>query len=147
MTELTNHDIAVICACCSRREVNGKRQIEHFTKAYRLAKNFSPSKEVGALPTEEQVKELILKLAITIEPKANKTYFRHPKGEELSAEHSFKHICWMFSVMFKPQEIYWEFKNSLPFCDGNGRLAELVWRVAVKLETNNWPYNLPPKEK
>lgn len=147
MTGLNDHDIAVICACCSRREVNGKRQIERYTKAYRLAKQFSLSKEDGALPVKKQFEELLLKLAITIEPKANKNYFRNPKGAELSAEHSFEHICWMFLMGFKPEEIYWEFKNSLPFCDGNGRLAELVWRVVVKTETGEWPYSLPPKEK
>jgi len=44
-------------------------------------------------------------------------------------------------------EAYTEFEKIHPFFDGNGRVGDLLWKIAITRETGQWPEELPPKIK
>ena len=40
--------------------------------------------------------------------------------------------------------LYREFEEIHPFEDGNGRVGDLLWKIAITRETGNWPEEIPP---
>ena len=43
-----------------------------------------------------------------------------------------------------PEEVYVEFEKIHPFEDGNGRVGDLLWKIAMARTTGKWPEELPP---
>ncbi|MCF6277013.1 MAG: hypothetical protein L3J07_04200 [Candidatus Magasanikbacteria bacterium] len=146
MGALSNKDIAIIGVCCAKRGAIELHQIENFTKAYRIAKQFKFSTSRYKEKNRE-IENFIIRLAKLIEPEENRQIFRKPKGAEFSTKRAYQHFCWMFLTMIKPEELFNEFRLAWPFCDGNGRVADLIWRMAVKRDTGEWPHHFPPKKE
>jgi hypothetical protein len=54
-------------------------------------------------------------------------------------------FCWAYARgVLEADEAFEELEKIHPFYDGNGRVGDLFWKMAVTRESGKWPEELPP---
>jgi Fic family protein len=164
---LTKRDKELVLEQCDIQGDLYDEAIQNFALAYADAKIFSSNPENLKNLTEEILENLILKWAEQIEPKHNapkrntgKGYRDTPvvfsSGKEAinwqGVERRVQMLCKFATTLFdiddpsriSPEELYKEFEEVHPFEDGNGRVGDLLWKLAITRETGIWPETLSP---
>ena len=168
---LTQKDIALVKLQCEYQHATSKEQVEGFAKAYKKAKELSEKEEKLKKITSQEVLDLMLELGALSEKEAGGRFriadvmIEGAKQQPLSGKQVYQAIC-MFAEKYaefmqqppteeekkmyggmapNPKNLYKEFEEIHPFLDGNGRVGDLFWKIAVKRETGKWPESLPPE--
>lgn len=149
--ELTDRDVKLIRKQCELQNAISREQILGFARAYREAKVLVADRAQLKGLTPERVTDLILEWAVMIESRNTNgirtTTVRLPRGTIIdppTPEQMVRFVEFYARGDFTPLEAYVEFEKIHPFEDGNGRLGDLLWKMAVTRETGNWPEELPP---
>lgn len=150
---LTAVDIELINKQCELQRATSSEQIQGFSQAYSEAKRLALNQTELAALTGETVENFILHLASFIE-KRNENGYRHvpvtfARGGTALAPEVVPRAMESFSEAYAesrltPTEAYTEFEKIHPLEDGNGRLGDLLWKIAITRETGRWPELLPP---
>ncbi len=150
---LSETDIALVNKQCELQHATSKEQIEGFAAAYIKAKQLAENIDEFKQMNGADIEALILQLAEMIESGNSKGYRSVEVkfaggGSALKAElvpramESFSKAY--AEALLEPVEAYTEFEKIHPFEDGNGRVGDLLWKMAVKRESGKWPEELPP---
>lgn len=144
---LTEREIELILSQCKLQRAESPRQIAGLSVAWQEAKFFNEYED------EETFEEFIMELAILIEPR-NKNHrivnVSFGPGKPLAlAPDKIKRAMENLTEAFwdrtlEPDELYKEFEEIHPFEDGNGRLGEIIWRLAKVKKGEGWPDTHPP---
>lgn len=150
---LTQTDIGLIKKQCELQHATSKEQLEGFARAYKKAKDLASNPEQLSSLSAEQLENLILELAELTETRNQKGYRRVPVtfasgGSALNPDvipRAIESFCAAYAEkLMDPVKAYTEFERIHPFEDGNGRVGDLLWKLAIARETGTWPEELPP---
>ena len=148
---LTAKDIELIRAQCALQKATSKEQIEGFAAAYLEAKELAhDTKKLNSVSAED-IENFILRWAKMIEKRNEKGYATTPRvfkdGSRALDPSKIPQAMKSFSNVYEnitPAEAYEEFEEIHPFEDGNGRLGDLLWKIAKSRKSGQWPEELPP---
>lgn len=150
---LTVKDKELILEQCIHQNATTPRQIEGFTLAYSRAKSFAEKADWDRV-TSEKIYDLLMEFGSLVEDGDNFFGSRSVDASFRSGNHGVlpdnisKAIeGWVEAYVenrVAPEKIYHEFETIHPFNDGNGRVGDLFWKMAVKRNTGVWPEELPP---
>ncbi len=150
---LTEKDIALINEQCEFQSALALEQIEGFARAYKIAKEEIADVDRFRSYDAKKIEELILHLAEVIEKRNEKGYRQTPAVfrdgssgiDWQSIPRSVQVFCEAFAEKrMEPLEAYKRFEEIHPFEDGNGRVGDLLWKMAMTEKTGKWPEELPP---
>lgn len=150
---LSEKDKELIVTQCVHQNATRPEQILGFAEAYKKAKELAASPEELASLSSDNVQELIHSLALCIEPKDASAFRKVPaffRDTSLALDpEKIERAMGNFSEAFAEgrltsEEAYREFERIHPFLDGNGRVGDLLWKLAVARETGQWPEEFPP---
>ncbi len=151
--ELTPTDIQLVERQCELQHATSPEQRLGFAKAYAAAKQLAQNEAKLEALNAELLHELILEWAALIESRNQKGFrrvvVRFANGTtalapELVGRAMQQYVELYAGKNFMPEEAYREFELIHPLEDGNGRLGDLLWKIAVTRETGAWPESLPP---
>lgn len=151
---LNGRDVELIMEQCKIQEATSKEEIEGFAQAYLEAKELAQDNEKLKNITPEQVEKLIFRWAVLID-KENSTGFRKVPAKLPNLEEGLPHSqipdameryydLFANNHFYTPEQAYKEFEQIHPFKDGNGRVGDLLWKLAIARESGKWPEKLPP---
>ena len=150
---LSPKDIELIQRQCENQHATSNEQILGFANAYLTAKTFASNPESLATLTKESTYDFILELAALIEKRNDKGFrttpvrFRSFKSalEPALVPRAMETYSMAYAEhALSPTDLYKEFQEIHPFEDGNGRVGDLLWKIAMTRETKQWPETLPP---
>ncbi|OGY26191.1 MAG: hypothetical protein A2Z11_00505 [Candidatus Woykebacteria bacterium RBG_16_43_9] len=149
---LTETDKELILKQCENQKATSTEEVSAFTDAYREAKKFAFTATLSQL-SEEEVLSLVKDLAELTVPQTKGQYRTVPvtfrSGERgidpALIERAMSSWAQAFAAnQLSALEAYEEFEKIHPFVDGNGRVGDLVWKIATVKESGKWPEELPP---
>lgn len=148
---LSTEEIALCVEQCKYQNATSARQIGGMSRAYALGKR-SPFPQNG-----EEFTELILALGALVEPEDASSFrrcgvqFNSPEfgvqQGDVPADMVPRAIDRLgcFAPGLSPDKLYYEFERIHPFKDGNGRVGHIIWSMAVREATGEWPVTMPPE--
>lgn len=146
-------DKDLIVLQCEYQQATNREQIEGFAKAYKYTKDLAFSEDFFENLNAEKIEKLILDLGKMVEARNEKGFRKVPvtfkDGARALDSQKIERAMENFSGAYaenrlEPQEAFLEFEKIHPFEDGNGRLGDLLWKMAIKRKTGEWPKTLPP---
>lgn len=149
---LSAKDIELVYRQCELQQATSKKQLEGFATAYLKAKQFTKDLSLVNL-NGEVILDLVLDLASLIESRNSKGFRTTPvrfKNHNQAIDAGLvPRAMEVFSIAYAEGELdsislYREFEEIHPFEDGNGRVGDLLWKIAITRETGNWPEEIPP---
>lgn len=152
---LTNKDKELIFRQCERQQATSKEQVEGFAAAYAAAKALAQNHESLQSSTAIDWETRALLWATLIEAGRNKNGYRQVPAvfadgasalDWKEVPEAIKRFWELYTEegRLEPNEAYFQFEAIHPFEDGNGRLGDLLWKLAVARKTGVWPEELPP---
>lgn len=151
---LNQRDKELVVEQCIHQSATSTEQIMGFARCYAEAKELALDNGRLAVLNAEQLGDLILRWAEIIEERNRKGFRTTPvrfanMSTALSADaipQAMRNFCEAYAeARFTPVEAYTEFQKIHPLEDGNGRLGDLLWKIATTREVGAWPEELPPK--
>lgn len=148
---LTEKDKELINQQCQNQHATKPEQIEGFARAYAKAKAYAEKQEWPIFG--EKAEALILEFAEMIEPRNKDGYRTTPvtfaNMNRAVSPDVVPRAMTMFAEAYAeaelaPAHLYEEFQKIHPFEDGNGRVGDLLWKIAMARENGEWPETLPP---
>jgi len=150
---LSGHDLLLIHDQARLQHADSPEQIQGLTDAWNAAKGAIYTKpEIFSDP--ETTEQLALQLGTLIEPR-NKGRYRHvpatfgpgkpPAVDPSTVPRAMQQLWMAYSEqLLEPDEWYHEFEKVHPLEDGNGRLGDLMWKIAKVRKGEEWPNTHPP---
>ncbi len=150
---LTGQDLLLIHDQARLQHADSPEQIQGLTDAWNAAKGAIYTKpEIFSDP--ETTEQLALQLGTLIEPR-NKGRYRHvpatfgpgkpPAVDPDTVPRAMQQLWMAYSEqLLEPDEWYHEFEKVHPLEDGNGRLGDLMWKIAKVRKGEEWPNTHPP---
>ncbi|HCC22959.1 TPA: hypothetical protein DF272_02160 [Candidatus Falkowbacteria bacterium] len=167
--DLTMTDIRLIIKQCIQQNAIEDDDVRGFAAAYAQAKRMFASGEKFATITADDLLVMILHWAELTDPRNKKGFRRVPAGfangkfalEPAKISQAMETLCTALAEQLRdgfstdpddwgrppltPTDYFKEFEEIHPFEDGNGRVGDLLWKIAMQRETGQWPKKLPPK--
>ncbi len=156
---ITETDLLLIHDQARLQHADSPEQISGLTDAWNAAK-YAISNNPEVFEDPEKTEEFALLLAALIEPR-NKGGYRHVGIESLKLAipapgapsvmqpdkipRAMQGLWMAFSEQrLEPDEWYHEFEKVHPLEDGNGRLGDIMWKIAKVRKGEEWPSTHPP---
>ena len=152
-TNLSARDIELVWQQCQIQGDGDKPEaVEAFAEAYSLVKAISVERSFPS--NQGEAEALILHLGEMLDPKHNSNGYRRVPARFTVTKfavapslipQAMSGFCWAYARgILKSDNAYREFEEIHPFFDGNGRIGDLLWKMAVTRESGKWPEELPP---
>ena len=152
---LTETDLMLIHDQARLQHAESPEQIQGLTDAWNAAKYaISNTREIFEDP--EKTEEFALLMGTLIEPR-NKGRYRYVDIEGIKTlgpnppmianmvPRAMQGLWRAFSEQLaEPDEWYHEFQKIHPLEDGNGRLGDIMWKIAKVRQGEGWPTSHPP---
>jgi len=151
--DLNEIDKQLIVKQCELQKATKKEDIEGFAQAYKQAKDLALDEKKLESMSDEDILDLIFELAEKtdkVNEKGVRTVpVRFANMNQALPPDQIERALTVFSKFyaageFEPIEAYTEFEKIHPFVDGNGRVGDLLWKIAITRELGEWPEELPP---
>jgi mannose-6-phosphate isomerase-like protein (cupin superfamily) len=150
---ITEMDLLLIHDQARLQHADNPEQIQGLTDAWNAAK-YAVGKNPEVFDDPGKTEEFALLLSALIEPRNSKGYRRVPvtfgpgKPPAVDPEmvpRAMESLWMAFSEQLAdPDEWYHEFEKIHPLEDGNGRLGDIMWKIAKVRQGEEWPTTHPP---
>ncbi len=150
---ITEMDLLLIHDQARLQHADSPEQIQGLTDAWNAAK-YAVGKNPEVFDDPGKTEEFALLLSALIEPRNSKGYRRVPatfgpgKPPAMDAANvpsAMQGLWRAFSEQIaEPDEWYHEFEKIHPLEDGNGRLGDIMWKIAKVRQGEEWPTTHPP---
>ena len=151
LNKLSVVDRRLIYNQCARQDALSNTEVIGFAKAYYLAKKFAHEVDFRQL-TPQDVMDLFFEMAYLIDSR-NKGLRQIPitfrSGDHgvdaANLESAMQHWSEAYAAnRGTPEQLYIDLEEIHPLEDGNGRIGDLFWKIAMMRNTGVWPEALPP---